>query len=402
MNRNINIILSGQLISQLGDRFYQVGMAFWILQQTGSASSMSIAMAAYLIPALLSGLISGSIVDRLNMKKIVVTTDTIRGLIVLLVSIAAATDTLTFQIIILSQVLLAINSSLFDPAVPSIISLVTSKENLVKVNSKSQLIYGVSNIAGPVSGGLIIASAGYSTAFFLNALSYLISAAFESRLALPDKKISISENESIIRTISDAYIYIKGKKYLLTILYIVGAIHLFTGSLNVMLPVLADKLTGTGTINFGLLEGSFGFGAVLMGTYFSYRKMRRSEHKNLLSSIFITGILYTATGTLLLQGVKTPVWYMVTCLLTGSTIILAATCFRTIIQKNTDQIYSGRVFGIVSAIGNGSIPLGMLISGFLLESVPPSLLLIFTGLLLSANSAIFIFRFSGGDDVKSY
>ena len=69
-------------------------------------------------------------------------------------------------------------------------------------------------------------------------------------------------------------------------------------------------------------------------------------------------------------------------LLVSASIILAATSFQSLIQADTAPEMTGRVFGVVSSVGNFSIPFAMLVYGFLLEYCGSHLLLSLSGLMI--------------------
>ena len=81
--------------------------------------------------------------------------------------------------------------------------------------------------------------------------------------------------------------------------------------------------------------------------------------------------------------------YLGPFLLLGSFIILAATCFRTLLQKTVENEMAGRVFGAAGTIGDISIPIAMLTYGFLLRLVSCSWLMATTGVFLMLLSGLF-------------
>jgi hypothetical protein len=52
--------------------------------------------------------------------------------------------------------------SLFDPAIPAIIPQIVKRDQLIRANSQTQFVSGISAIVGPTLGGLTVAWAGYS------------------------------------------------------------------------------------------------------------------------------------------------------------------------------------------------------------------------------------------------
>jgi MFS transporter, DHA3 family, macrolide efflux protein len=386
MNKNLVLLFSGQLVSQVGDRFYMLALSFWVLKTTGSPAKMGIVLACSLIPSLLLGLVSGAFIDRYSRKAIIVGTDLIRGLIIGGVAAAYILDELSFSIIIISQVLLSVNAAFFDPAVPAIIPGIVKTEDLSRANSMTELIRGIASIAGPVLGGVVVAVFGYSFAFVFNGISFILSAFFESFMELPEVIQSKDGGKftfkSIKQDIIEGYRYIAADSALMVILVMVALIHFFVGSVEVVLPVLADGLNGDGAQNLGFLQAAFGIGAVITALAISLLNIANKEDRLLFGSIFLIGVGYCTMAVLGLAGIVGIPLFLLVFLLMGAFVILAATCFRSIIQRSIDEHMAGRVFGVVSSICTGTIPLAMLIYGFLVTYIDMNQLVLTSGLLI--------------------
>lgn len=138
MNRNLNLLLSGQLVSQVGDKFYMLAVAYMVLETTGSPIRMGITLFCSVFPTMLLGIVSGSIVDRYNRKFIIVGADAARGIIVMAVCGLYYSGTLTFSLLLFAQVLISICTAFFDPAIPAMIPQMVKRDELTQANSKAQ------------------------------------------------------------------------------------------------------------------------------------------------------------------------------------------------------------------------------------------------------------------------
>lgn len=395
VNRNLGLLLSGQFVSQVGDKFYLLALSFWVLNTTQSPALMGIVLACSLFPSLIFGFVSGAFIDRYNRKAIIVGTDITRGVIIGFVAAAYYLDVLSFPLIVVSQILLSINAAFFDPTIPAIIPKIVERDQLTKANSKTQFIRGISSILGPVFGGVAVAAFGYGFAFIFNAASFLVSAFFELFLKIPPVNRRENKETSIKHDILEGYKYILKDKGLIIILIMVAVLHFFVGSIEVLIPVLANSLAGNGAENLGFIQAAFGVGAVLSALVISVHSIDAKEEKFLFSSVFVIGFGYIFIGVLYLAGLGVVVPFLLVFLLIGSFIILGGTCFKSIIQKNTDDNMAGRVFGVVSSVGNGSIPFAMLVYGFLLTYIDFYFLALISGLILLPMSVIFYKTYKG-------
>ena len=384
VNRNFMLLLSGQLVSQIGDKFHMIALSFYVLKTTGSSAKMGAVLAASLIPSLVLGFFSGAFIDRFDRKAIIVGTDLLRGVIIGGFALLFYFNAMNFYVILIMQVLLSINGAFFDPAVPAIIPTIVDEKNLAAANSKHQFVAGFSTIAGAFLGGIMVSAVGYLWVFVLNAASFILSAFFECFIEIPQTpgKAATKKPQGIWEDMKEGYRYIFTRQDFVVLLFMVLVIHFFVGSIEVMMPVMANIISGDGAKTLGFFQSAFGLGTILMAVFLSVRTISGNEKATLFGSVFIIGMIFLATG--LINGKENLMisLYLFMIFLFGCCIICAGVSFRTLLQKRMDNEYAGRVFAVAGAIGNGSIPGAMILYGVLLEHYPFQGLLMVSGLAL--------------------
>jgi len=289
---------------------------------------------------------------------------------------------LPFPLLLLAQVLISVCTAFFDPAIPAMLPQIVDKEELTRANSKTQLISGIATIAGPVLGGLTVAWSGYLAAFLINALSYLFSAMFESFIRLGPVKKQYKVVTKLWEDIKAGCQYVGRTSQLLTILLMVAIIHFLVGSVEAAIPVLATMLKGGSAENIGFIQTSFGIGSVLAAFIISIRSINGREVGFLFGSVCCMGMVFLMIGGVFAVGARFVGFFLFFFVCLGSLVIFAGTSFRSLIQKEVPEEMLGRVFGVVSSVGNISIPLAILLSGMLLEYVGPEVLLAVCGMML--------------------
>jgi len=380
--------LSGQLVSQIGDKFHMLAVAFLVLKTTGSPAKMGIVLFCSVFPGMLLGVVSGAYLDRYSRKAIIVGADVARGLIVATICLLFYLEALSFAVLLVAQVLISACTAFFDPAIPAIIPQIVARDELPRANSQTQFVSGIATIIGPVLGGLTVAWAGYLPVFIINAGSYLFSAGFESLIRLPACERPASGQTKIVDDIVEGCRYVYRRSSLLVILVMVGVIHFFVGSVGAVVPVLATSLNGGGAENIGLIQTCIGLGTVLAALLISLRNIKAGEALILFGSVFGIGLSLLAISGMHLAGIRIVVPFLLAFLAFGGLIIFAGTSFRSMIQKEVQDRMMGRVFGVVASVGNISIPLAMLICGILMEYVPHSIIFAASGLTLLPLSII--------------
>jgi DHA3 family macrolide efflux protein-like MFS transporter len=388
LNRDLRLLLSGQLVSQIGDKFHMLAVAFLVLKTTGSPAKMGLVLFCSVFPGMILGFISGAFLDRYDRKAIIVGADLTRGLIVSAVCVLYYLEVLSFPVLLAAQLLISMCSAFFDPAIPAIIPQIVKRAQLPRANSQTQLVSGISTIIGPMLGGLTIAWIGYLPVFIINSVSYLLSAGFECFIRLPAIKNTAKRQTKILEDISDGCRYVYRRESLMIILIMVGVIHFFVGSIEAVIPVFATDLQGGGAENIGFIQTCFGLGTVLSALFISIRNIKNKEVQLLFGSVFLIGLLLILIGGIHMSGVRIVMPFLVIFLAVGASVIFAGNSFRSLIQKDVDEMMTGRVFGFVSSVGNISLPLATLTFGFLMEYVSHNYILAASGFALLPTSIL--------------
>jgi len=391
INRNFFMLLSGQFVSQIGDKLHMIALSFWVLKTTGSSAKMGAVLAASLIPSLVIGFFSGAFVDRYNRKNIIIGTDLLRGLILALFAVLFYFELTNFYMILTMQMLLSVNAAFFDPAIPSVIPQIVDGKDLATANSKHQFANGFSTIAGAFLGGIFISMFGYLWVFVVNAISFLLSAFFECFIKIPLLQKDTTEKRvsaGILSDLKQGYQYILSDKALLIILFTVMIIHFFVGSIEIFMPVIANAISEDGARNLGFFQAAFGAGTIIMAVVLSIKTISGIEKFTLFGSIFLIGVLYIAASFFTGNETILVGLYLIMIFLFGCGIICAGISFKTLLQKKVDNSFAGRVFAVVGSVGNSSIPGAMIVYGFLMEKYDFQNLLMISGLVLIPLSII--------------
>lgn len=364
--KNLYLLIAGQFISQIGDKFYALALAFWVLEATGSSSKMGLVIFFAMAPSILMGFFIGGIIDRFNRKTLLIASDVFRGVVIGLVVIVYFLGHLNLVVIIAAQILLSIASAFFTPTVQAVIPQIVDKEHIPAANAKSQLASGISMIAGPVIGGLAVSYLGYAFVFIFNAVSFMAAAVFEALMNIGSSGAS-EKAGSMKDSIKEGYSYIFGRKKILIIISIVAIIHFFAGSIQVVIPVLANRLNGNGALNLGYIETFYGFGAIAAALLLNVFSISRKEEKAMFGGVSVLGLIFIVFAVLTGCGVKSKIPFFIVFLLISLTVIIISTAYQTILQKNVENTMAGRVFGIIGSVGNLTLPVATLVFGFMMD-----------------------------------
>lgn len=381
INRNYGLLWSASLISQSGDTFYAIALAWFILEQTRSPAAMGLYLVASYLPGFLISPWIGVLIDRSDRKRILVAADLVRGLVVVLAAAAALSGRLALWHVLAVAVLLSVCSAFFNPTARVVIPRIVPDDRLVQANAGMQLIAGVTSVAGPLLGAACLGLTGYAGAFLVNALSFVVSGGLIAGMGPGLQPVSTTPSGDHAAGVRGGFRFLADRPRLLLVLGVVFGVHLLFGSLAVILPFLADQLAGRGILNLGVLEASMGAGLLAGSLLLGLLKLQAGE-RLLYRVLALMGAGLLGLGLLRIAMLASPFAYAVAMLLTGTCVSVASVSWTTVLQRSVPEDMAGRIFSLAASIGNIALPLAYGAAGVLLQAVPLPAVLVTSGLLI--------------------
>jgi MFS family permease len=384
INRNFRLLWFGQLVSQLGDKAYNIALMWWLFEKTASPFFVSSFLIASMLPELIFGPLAGVYIDRWNKKKILVAADFARGIIILTLAALYQLNLLAIWHIYIAALFISLCSALFNPTTMSVIPAVVEKNELQQANALSQMIAGAVAIIGPLLGASSVVMLGYTGVLIFNSCSYIISGIAEAFLKIMaiDAVVKESSKESIFFSMLEGFRYIRGDLRVSTLVILVAVVHVFVGSIAVAMPFLANILKGNGLNNLGILQAAFGGGMIVGAVYISKYARNRFKGLHLLYAIVCMGVGILMLGALQLTYIHTVEPYAIICIVIGMCIAVISVFWRTLAQICVPEEMAGRVFSVLSTTGDISLPISMGVFGLLLNFTTNAELLSLAGVFL--------------------
>lgn len=390
LNRNFRLLWFGQLVSQIGDKAYNIVLMWWLFEQTKSPILISIFLVASMLPELIVGPIAGVYIDCWNKKKILVLSDFFRGVVVLSIAALYQSGLLEIWHVYVATVCISLCSALFNPTTMAIIPVLVDKDKLQQANALSQMVAGAVSIIGPLLGASSMAIIGYVGVLMFNGFSYIISGVAEAFLRID--KMEIHKQESMFSSLMEGFRYIQTDKRVAVIVAVIAVVHVFVGSILVVMPFLANILAGKGVNNLGILEAAIGVGIMVGAIYISKYANKRFNELYLFYAIMCMGLGVLALGALQLIQVHLLSVYAIVCVMIGFCVAVASVFWQTIAQLSVPPEMSGRVFSVFSTTGDISLPLAIGGFGILLNYMDSGLLLALAGVCLSLIGIVLVYN----------
>jgi len=392
INKNFFYLWTGRIISQIGDKFYAIALAWWILVKTNSPGMMGLYMAVSMLPGIVIGLLAGPFIDRWNKKTILITSDLIRGAIVFGISLLSAFHILQIRHVVTAAIVISLSSSFFDPSIQAMLPEIVEDEKLPRANALNQMVGGFCSVIGPILGAAAVGFLGFTWVFLANGISYLVSAFFEGLIVFTPSTYKKSE-KNYLGEIKSGLQFIFKQRKILVIIITIGIAHFFMGSLMVLFPFLAKELSGTGVQNLGYLEMAVGLGLLIGALFLSFKNKSNLKANYLFIFMMIAGVTFLLIGGFEYLKIQLVIPYLFIVFIFGVTIVNASIFWQSLLQTNTPKHISGRVFSVSTLIGNASLPISFGVFGFALSKISFSSLMLMSGIGLVFVSTILLFSY---------
>lgn len=207
-NKNFVLLLQASAVSMIGDLMYSVAIGYWVYQQTGSNSLMGIMSSISMFVTMFLSPFSGTIVDKLNRKWVLVLGDAFQGLLMLTVGVLALTNRLTVPIVLIAAFLAAFGGVFYSPASRTVIIDIVPRDDLVRGQSLFSGVNSTINMIGSAFSGAMVAFLGIPLIIIINGCSNIYSAISEMFISVPKTKHQ-GEKVSLGGILSDAKSAIK-------------------------------------------------------------------------------------------------------------------------------------------------------------------------------------------------
>lgn len=407
-NINFRRLWAGQVISELGTWFSFIAELGVVSALSGSVWATMALLVSRLLPVLLIAPLAGVLVDRASRKRILVVADLARALIAL--GFLTASVSAPVWLIVAFSGLMSAASTFFEAAKNASIANMTTRQEMLTANVLMFSTRFLQLTLGAALGGVTAAKFGYNTAFIINSLSFVASAAFiwkipESvmRSGVESRSDEIKEGAEQAATqsrnrfwsdVREGLAYIRQTPFVRAII-LVNVGWATGGGMNNLIfdrisrHELASGQAASGDWNMAALTTAAGAG-LFVGMVLARRAgawasdERRASHF-IGWSLLVHGLCFAAAG-LMPSLVSMSLWLATSRLILGAEFGVQ----ETLMMRALPDEYRGRVFTTDRALELTTMTLSMIVAGALLTWAGPRAMMIVAGLLSASPGLVWL------------
>ena len=357
-HRNFQLFFSGQIISLVGTWMDMVAEAWLVYRLTGSSLLLGTVTFAGQLPVLLISPFAGLVADRLNRRKIVITTQFASMIIAgILAGLTLSKHVTVEQVIVLAALMGVVNA--FDiPARQSFLVEMVGREDLMNAIALNSSMFNAARIIGPSIAGILVASFGEGWCFFANSVSYIAVIAGLLLMKVPPRPRA-AESVSPFEHIAEGFRFVRHAGPIRALLLLVGLVSLVAMPYAVLMPVFAAKILHGNARTLGILMTSAGSGALIGALMLASRRGVKGLSR-------IVSIACAAFGLALILFSFSRWWILSAVLLipVGFSVMTQMGSTNTLIQSMVPDRLRGRTMAVYSMMFLGVAPFGALLSGW--------------------------------------
>ena len=358
--RNYRLYYIGQIISTSGTFMQTVAQGWLVLKLTNSGTALGIVVALQYVPLLVFGSYGGVIADRYPKRKILFFTQSIAGLLALILGVLVAANIVQLWMVYLLAFLLGVNSVFDNPTRLTFYIELVGPEKLRNAVTLYSTLVNLSRVIGPALAAGLIATVGIAACFILNGISYF---AVVIMLALLNtSEMNISEPVPPAKgQLKEGFKYVLSTPVIGFPLLMMAIMGTFTYEFQVSLPLIAKNVFNSGAGGYAFLTAAMGTGASIGGLFFASKK--RGAPYKLASAAFLFGLAILVSA------------FMPSLLLSGLAMVIVGFCSinysslgNTTLQLECAPEMRGRVMSLWTIAFLGMTTFGGPIVGWFAEA----------------------------------
>jgi len=355
-NAGYRKFLLGLSISWLGAWMQTVAQGLLVLKLGGSGVDLGLTVMLQVGPMAALAPLGGVWADRFDRRKLLFIANAVGGAQALALAMLVATGHATLPVVYGMAFLLGAINAVLNPAQQAFTAEIVEPDDLANAVNLNLMTTNVARVMGPAVAGLIVATAGIATCFFLNAASFVVAIGVLLLIRADQRRVETlkSWGRGHLR---EGIAHVSRNRDLAAAWWMNFVYAMLAWQFEVSIPLIVTKTFGGSASSYGLMFSAVGMGAVIGGAWGASR-IRPTHRDHLLAAVVGgAGMLATAFAPNLPIAIAT-------CAIAGGAIVCWWGILSGIFQIQADPTFRARVTGLWQAGLHGGRPFGALLVGW--------------------------------------
>ena len=351
-----------QSVSVFGDFLALFGVISLItFRWHGTPVQVTTVTIAFALPLAIISPIAGVFVDHLNVKRLMIASDLIRAVLILMLVFTRNVTQISVIFFVLSSV-----SSFFSPAQSVTLRTIVPPEGLLSANALMMQAFYIVRLLSPATAGALVAWLTEKSCFYLDAASFIFSAAMISTLSVI--RPARAQGEKTVKSLAQDFL--AGNKFIFThaglaFVFIAMAVAMFVlSSFSPLMSIYIRDSLHAGSFMFGAISAMVGVGMIVGTQLITRLAGSGSKPYVVLGGLFLLGL-----GAGLLGAFRNTAMAALSTFTMGFGIAFVWIPAQTMSQQETPPAMVGRVSSTFMSLIAVSQVFGLLLSGYLAQRI---------------------------------
>lgn len=374
-NKNFSklLLLLGNSIGQLGSSILSFVLGLYILKKLNCSiffyslsQIIGPLVAIFLLPIL------GSAIDKYNKNRIIRFSQFLSAISLFLFIITSRKIQIEYIHIIGLLIILKLSDQILSTSLNSSTINIVDEEDIQSFRAHLQIIQAVSMVLSPIIAVFIIDKFALIGILLIEMFMELLVLVIYWKVDFnKNTKKEVNENQSLLLLFKEGIDFIFKYKKIVFGLAFVLVVNFILGIVNIGLPFVEIKILNLSSKNYALNDSILAIG-LLLGSLIS-SKIKSQKTLNIArNSISLISLVTFVLGLLLTLELTKNIWSIILAgyfLIIGISITICNILLSSWSILNIPQEFQGRVFSILNTLTQVSLPLSMLLFGYLFEII---------------------------------
>lgn len=356
-----------QSVSQLGSQMTGFALILWAYTQSKSAMTVSLMSFFNYVPYILVSIVAGSFVDRHRKKTVMLVSDSIAAVCSLAVLLLSVSGALRMYQIYAVNFVIGLMNAFQQPASAVAMGKLVPEEKIAQASGMNSFSANLVMVLAPVLSASLFAFGGLWIVLLIDLMSF--AAAFFVLLVLiriPQDDVLMADKQSVFAGCSEGFSYLRRNKLIFTVIITMALLNFFSRLTyeNILSPMILAR-SGNDSVALGIVNAVMGIGGIVGGILVASGRFSGDG----IRMIYLSAMLSFLLGDLTMGVGRGVLAWSFAGLMASLPIPFINAGQNMIMYRDVPERLQGRIFAVRNAIQFSTIPVGILLGGFLADYV---------------------------------
>lgn len=362
--RDFYVLWSTQSLSQLGSSMTAFALTLWLYEKTGSALGTAALRISSYAPYVLMSIFAGALTDRFNKKKTMLVCDMLAAMCTLAVFGLYRLDLLAVWHLYAINAFSGLMNTVQQPASEVTMTLIVPKEAYQKISGMNSLTRSVNSILHPLIATAVYAFLGLEAVFAVDLLTFVAAfVALAGFIRIPERPRETKE--TMMELVKEGLGFLKKTPMVFSLILFMSGVNLIASAFDATLPAYVLPNPKGGDSVLGIVTSAAGIAMVIGSVLVSFMP----KPKDRVRVVYVTMLISLGIENFILAFSREPVLWCAGQIV-GWMLVPVMSANLDVILRNTIPLeLQGRVYACRNTFQFFTIPIGLLLGGFMVDEV---------------------------------